>query len=673
MPSQDKKILDYMVSNIGDPNIEMGAAKLGLSLDDVKAYKYITENPDIPEATAAKNKIFTKVAEARPVEEVQKVGGIDRFAIKNLIENEPKAQSEYLQKKGYQTRIVGDRVEAKRPEDIQYGVIDPEGIDLWDVTDVVSDIGEAIATGIATGAKVIGAIGAPATGGASLLAGSIIGGVAASSFEAAKQGLGKSLGVRQEFNPAELQRSFIAGATAPVFGRMLGTATSSLAKSSKAALKPAAAEIKEAAKLIGAKATPGQVYDSKLIQALESVQFQSTGKLGGMGVRRQIAKNISAAQKTANEIVSEASEKTSFEVGEQFAKDITEETSKRLAPAEAIYDKYETIFSRKAYKPSLGGIRKLINNLKDDFELDDNAIGQLEKYESKLDSITDLTKLKKFRTLVRDSFDPLDKANTRIVSSLNKELTNVRSDTLKNLAKTRGSEFFNVARQEIEQADSIYKGTIRDIEAAILEPGKGLKFTPKKEIQNFLEKNPEISRINKVLSTSNPKKIEAVKRAFPQSFETLRQGKIQEIADRSMLKGEVDPAKLSKIIDKLPKETVELLFDGDKTLKARALKTYLDALPPKVGPSGTPEGIELFGILNVFKQVNSLGRSALSGIVRGSQPGVSAMEKLGRALNAKGNYFSLPAAASEIVLKRALPTKQEPQGLTIPTTGLGKM
>ena len=121
--------------------------------------------------------------------------------IKNLISENTDLQQKYLQKKGFQTRLVGDRVEVRQPGQERFSVIDPEGFDLFDVTDVAGDIAEAIATAAASGAKAIGLVGAPATAGGSLLAGSALGGAATGGFETARQGVGIAAGLREEFDP----------------------------------------------------------------------------------------------------------------------------------------------------------------------------------------------------------------------------------------------------------------------------------------------------------------------------------------------------------------------------------------------------------------------------------------------------------------------------------------
>ena len=669
--SQDRQALDWVADNPNSPQAGEIMQVLGVDSEDIQAWDYARKNPNDKNTTALKNVVFDKVARSNPAVEEQAVGFLDRFMIKNLISENTDLQENYLRKKGFETRRVGDRVEVRQPGQERFGVIDPEGFDLFDVTDLVGDAAEAIATAAATGAKALGFVGAPATGGGSLLAGSALGGAATGGFEAARQGVGIAAGLREEIDPGRIAQATAIGATVPGATQLAGKLFSGIGKGvralSRAKMKPEAEAIEAAAQEIGAKATPGQLIDSATLQRLESAQAQSAGKLGGIGLRQQVQQNIRATQEAAEQIVKEVSGKTAFETGQEAGAQLTKELAERLKPAESIYQKYEGIFSRKAFKPDMGRIKAAIGDLKKEFRLDDKALGFIDNIDSKLPEIKNLDDVKRLRTLVRDSFDPMDKAKSRVVSRLGSELTEVRSDTLKRLAEERGGDFFDVAKKEIEQADSIYKGSINDIKEAILRPGQKMRMSPKKQLADFMERTPEIDRINKVLKTNDPKKIAAVKRAFPESFETLRQGKIQEIATRAETQGAVNPRKLANMMDKLPPETARLIFGAEAAGKAKALKTFLDSIPPMTGPSGTPAGLEIFRTFNVLSQAASVGRSRFSKLLENIARGKDIPTRLGRGLQT-------PSARGAAVfgVRQLTPPPRDNRGLqlNIPSRGL---
>jgi hypothetical protein len=479
----DQQALDWLVNNPSDSRSSAVMNKLGVGPDEVQAWKWSKSNLADPRVIEVRNKVFDTIASSRPsVDEMPSGAIMDRMVIKNLLDAEPDLQAEYLKKKGYdvrwvykeeklkparlgagkaggfgaevdqQPRSVKEQVlELKRPGDNKWGVIDPKSVlDLWDVTDVIGDAVEAAAGAVASGSKPFGPVGI------------IGGGLATAGVEAGKQGIAKAIGAREELNPSKITQAGITGMAIPGIVGLTGKAVKlggALYNKGLGLLgiapKAEAGAIEESAKLLGAKATPGQLYASPLIQKQESALYQSTGKLGGMGTRSQIAANQKAIQKASEELVKDAAASTAFEVGQKAEKELTESVASKLAPAEEIYNKYESIFSRNAYKPDMSSVDKKILELEDEFKLDKKALSLIKEIKDEIPKLDNLTDVKKFRTLVSDKYDPNDKATKRIVASLYGPITDVRSNTLVNLAKNKGDDFFNVAKSEIEQADAI--------------------------------------------------------------------------------------------------------------------------------------------------------------------------------------------------------------------------
>ncbi len=668
---EDKQALDWIIKNPQDARSPQIAEKLGLDSEDVRAWDYTQKNPQDERSTLIRNQIFTKVANTRPAIEEMGVRAADRFVVKNLLSGEPKVQAEYLKRKGFIPRIVGNEVEVRRPEESVFRKVDPAGLDLWDATDIIGDLAEAAATALATGAKAVGAIGAPVTGGAALAAGAALGGVATGGFEAARQAVAKAVGVREEISPGRITQAALVGATIPgitkLGGAILrggGKILGSLARQAGVRLKPNAAEIKAAAEEIGATATPGQLFESKLVEKLESAQLQSTGKIGGTLLRRQVEANRAAAKETAELIIRDASEKTAFEAGQEVGERLLNSVNQKLQPAEVIYNKYETIFRARPFKPNISDLSQNIDGLIKEFKFSDAAVNRLTSLKNKLPEIQNLDDLKRFRSTIGSEFRTTQDGNIRrSLGDLYAKTTDLRSKSLIDQAKKKGDDFFEVAKNEIENADSIYRSTIEEAQSLI--SGRTPKGSPKRVIQEFLEKTPEIDRINKILKTNDPKKITKVKSAFPDAFNELKGAKIAEIAQRGTVGGELNAKRLVKIIDKLPPETRNLLFDRDQITKTKALKTFLDNIPERLGASGTPEGIEFFRLFNVIKQVNSLGRQSLSRFITSPQLEKDVFSKLGRALQS-----DKATAISVFGVRQAIPPDERNQGLILPAQGL---
>jgi hypothetical protein len=651
----DQQALDWLVNNPTDNRASAVMDKLGVGPDEVQAWKWSKSNLVDPRVIEVRNKVFDTIANSRPsVDEMPSGAVMDRMVIKNLLDAEPDLQAEYLKKKGYdvrwvykeeklkparlgagkaggygsevdqQPRLVKEQVlELKRPGDNKWGVIDPKSVlDLWDVTDVIGDAVEAAAGALASGSKPFGPIGI------------LAGGAATAGVEAGKQGIAKAIGAREELNPSRIVQAGLTGMAVPALVGLTGKAIKlggSVINKGMGLLgitpKAEAGAIEESAKLLGAKATPGQLSGSKLVQDIESTQYQSTGQIGGFFTRRQIAENRKAVQKEADALVKEAVNRTEFNLGDEAGNKIIQELEKRLEPVEAIYDKYETMFKsipkstpyiKAQYKPDTSSILNKITKLKEDFSADDFSINYLNKIEEKIKNIDTLSQLKTTRTWVSKGTKPSEPNSYYIAGEIRDLLTEARTDTLKNLAKISSggnqNEFKKMA-EEIGNADFEYRAIIDDVKNIMGVTKERLPRGPVKSVEKFIKDTPEISLINKTIKEGDPRKIAQIKNSFPESFDLLRQGKITEIAKRSEADGKVNPSKLSSILNDLPPETRDLLFDNDAVLKIKALKIYLDSIPEKVGPSGTPGGLNVFNMLSPRVQLWGLGRSALQQII----------------------------------------------------------
>lgn len=163
------------------------------------------------------------------VVDVQKITRGERAALKNLISNSPELQEEYLKRRGYELKTVdgelpSGELKVRKPGEVEWGVVDPAGFDLQDVTDVAGDVIEGLLVAAGVGAGT-------AAGG---VPGAVAGGVAASTAaEAGRQSLAQLLGVVQP-GKGDLSELGAAGAK----GAISGLLPSAVAKTfpSKAAL-----------------------------------------------------------------------------------------------------------------------------------------------------------------------------------------------------------------------------------------------------------------------------------------------------------------------------------------------------------------------------------------------------------------------------------------------------
>lgn len=672
MPSikEDKMALDWLADNHGDNRAPAVAGKLGLTPTDVQAWKWAKDNPADMRAIQVRNKVYDVVAETRP-SAVDEQGGeirsgvpVDRLAIKNLLDNDPEAQKAYLEKKGFKTRTsTSGELMAKGPGESYYKAIDPEGIDRWDAADLITDTLSGLA---------IGGTASKAAGPAGVAIGAGLGAASGAGTELAKQGIARVSGLRDDFNFGEMARQGMIGAVIPpavdaaggllkVAGSLAGKAVTKLTGSG---LKPNAEAIEAASEAIGAKATPGQLFEGEVVKKLEDSQRQAAGLIGGMGLRKQIEANVKAAKQTADDIVDSAAAKSAFEMGDEIGTKLKTAVTKRLQPAEEIYKKYEDELADKAIdQMALNGV---FAAAKTEARLNPDAVAAISRFETVLKDVKNIDDLKLLRTEIgsakRSAAANKNWAVANRLGDVESGLTDLRSQSILNAFDDTAKG--DLVRAEIQAADKIYASTIRDLENVV---GKKInKGSPKAELNSFLEKTPEISRINKVLKTNDPKQINKLRESFPEVFEAARAAKLAEIAKKAQPGEEINPRTLAKTIAALPPESKILLLGEDAAKKADALKTYLDSLPGKlVGPSGTPEGLRWLDIMNLInplyyaKQAFSLGQPALSHIYTAAPLGKDIFTTTGRAARTPVAKIGTAAAAQAGALNSLLPKPLE--------------
>jgi hypothetical protein len=668
-PQKTQEILNFVADNPQDPRSIAATQKLGLSPKAIGAWKQVKDDPNLPQRTAVRNKVFNQIADHLPAS--QEGGGgagfVNRLVVENLIDSEPELKQKYLQSKGFETRVneAGD-VEVKKPGAAQYSAIDPEGIDRFDLFDIGGDVLEGIVTGIATGAKALGLVGAPATGGASLAAASGLGAAATGGFEAARQGVGMAVGAREEVDPGRIAQSVLIGGAVPFAAPLLSKFGGKVLEAAPK-LKPEAAAIKEAAKKIGAKATPGQLYDSRFIQDLEGSLVQASSKLGGLKLRGTVEANKKVLSETSEEILSLASGKTAFEIGSETKDQVLKKLAEKLQPAEEIYNRLEERLRRGAFKPEVGDTINKASQLVKKFKWDKGTVGSLKSYRQDISKAKNLTDIKGIRTAVRNEASMAarqgDFSKAKALGELGAELTVARSKTLRTLANNETVGDAADILQSLDFADKTYAESIGFVENALLNRGKQIKGGPLSSAKQFFEKTPETQIINKVLKTADPKKMQAVKEAFPEAFETLKTGKIQEILERSTVGGDINAKKLIKIINNMPPESARLIFDAEKKEAAAAMQTFLE------DPSQTGKSLDFQNFLTGFSLLSQASSLLKSGALKAATKSGQTRELIeGIAQNQLVKPFASglgARATTEIGIRQFMPPT-ESQGFNIP-------
>lgn len=614
---ETEQLLNFVVDNPQDPRAGQVASKLGVDVPALEAWKAVKDNPSHPKRKDVRNKVFDQVAYAQPTKKegigsVISVGGADfvtRSIIKNFINESPAEIKRYLDKRGYQSRMKDGIVEVKKPGALEYERLDPKGFDIFDVTDLIGDVAEGLATGIGffTGGAA-GAVGGPV----GAVAGAAAGGAAgAAGAEALRQQAGQVLGFRKHLEPGLVAKAGTFGMLGGGGAKAAGMGLKALGKgagkiigmTSGAKLKPNKEVIEEASKRLGLKPTPGQLIDSKALQELEEIARNQRDLFQTSAIRQQIERNQEIVKDVAESIVETSNTLSPMQVGADAKNSIAKEIDRLLAPAEEVYGAFEAtlgklpILSAERSLAMQGGkaisnpLEKTAESLMKKFRGDRDTVRLVANILEDSRSLENINDIKVFRTSIGGLIDSQSSSNKkRAVRELYKAVGDWRSESLVNAAQAAEKNGLvpkglgEAAIEKLSEADQIYKSVMKTIEKTVLPRGKKLKLGPRETLQDYFEKHADSDFIFKTLKVGDPERIANIKKAFPEAFEMMKDVVVDDIASRSRVG--ISPVKqLLKRIDQLQPETKKLLFGDDALQKAEDLKVFLGSIadPREVG------------------------------------------------------------------------------------------
>lgn len=563
--NKDKQKLDLIIDPevYGSPEAQLAQEQLGIDDKDIQKYQLasnmLTEDPLDKDAVKARNQVYDKIAAKRPATEKDRTGGIgfmNRFAIKSLISDSPQLQREYLAKKGFQTRIVDGEVQVKKPDDINFSPIDPEGFDLFDVTDILGDVVEGAIVGTAT---TLGAgLGVPAalTGGlpAPLIGGLAAGSVAAGGVEAVRQSIAKYAGLRDELNPWKMGEvaafEGMASIALPAVGKYLknkAEAGFEIAKEGVGRIKDTATEISDQLKKEGLEPLFAQLTDSKRYRELFRMQIDGKPNFYSDKVKRKVNESFDKIRDDTK-ILMGGDDRGVFEHGEEARDAIASDLSKILMPGEMLYasakkhlkdaGRYMKGQGRDAIDKSIDYASKMVEMDKDVVK---EAIFQkpllkiTSKWKKKFTSDAALSDIDKFERQI-SRVDSVDKLKTTIT-----ELGNMTKDKV------------HVSPQMGQMAAELRIGMQATLSEAYKKTAKLI------ELNNIYRTNEELSR------ALSPVKIQRIKKSLTDN------------EMRSIFKYSGDMPSMTRIsIDKL-QNTISSKINT--LIKSNSEKVYIDDLP----------------------------------------------------------------------------------------------
>lgn len=682
--SEEKKGLDALAAlpqeQWKNPQAVEYMNRIGVSPEEVQGWKAANALPDHPESILFKNNLYLKLSDKKPAQAGQGVSWAERQIAKNFLDNDPNLVIPFLQKQGYDVRIVpgkerkqefGGRgqmvpptaVNVKSPDEIQvrdkttnrWAGIEGQNYSVWevlqDIQDITFDVVESLSTG---GAAVAGGLSAGPAGAIAA------GGVSSAAFESLKQGISQALGFQDNLEPEKIAFKGLTGGISsaiPVGAssglRMVGEVAELAPKkgiripgTSKYFQEPSklranVQQIDESAEILGTKATPAQRYANESIMRRQEDIAKSNSFIG----RNLNAEITEAIEKTdlAADFVLKNREKfdVTRDVGADIINQMKDAVEEKLAPAAAKYKQFYDNFGDKPFKkkPILDEIAKL---------REENPVSKARSYldelEGDLADVKTLQQLKNWRTSIGQNVDVNSPFQRKVAERMYAVTTKARNDSV-NVPE---------ARKMLQEADSIYAKVNGDLEQILNTKNTGSR-TGKKLVDQFIDDlNKETSKVvQKILRNQDPKAMAKFAKEYPAEFNLARNQRINEIFENSFRteRGNIrklSPKAVAAYVDKLKPETRNLLFDGDELLKARALRVFLDNMPSSYNPSGTGDRL----LRQAFTEINALKTAAIQDIMTSQGARQNFFKRLADAIDSSTATQAVSRLGVEAIMPR---------------------
>lgn len=525
------------------------------------------------------------------------------------IDNNPELKAEYLRKKGYVVNVDGDDIFVRKRDEPGFKPVDPSsGLDLFELTDALDDVFQ----GAVEGAKVFSKISGASTA-VGLPLGTAVAGALGAGAEGARQVLGKAVGTRDKYDFQQMAKEGIVSAT--FFGGQLGL--SSLAKVSSEGsskllgvmerFKPNVDQIKQAAKNLGLNLTPGQISESKLIQHLTEAQYRSSALLSPYAIKTKkiIEDSYNKIKKDLGDLLGERSGEDLWLSGRK-AFDSVENIIK--AKKDVAQTWYEAATDNNFYRNAnvdTSTLNAELDMLKDKYQGSSTALALISKYQNNLEGITKIRGLTNLKSEIGDEIRVKQGAVSGTELKAIKDIGDlIKSNFDENfemfLQKSRSGEWATKPEEIIKSkaakdiGDRLWADLYDDLATLVKRPGKEVRGGPETIVYKFIADTPPERFVDKVFKSNDWNKIVEIKKRFPESFETLRQAKLEQFYRKWAPNDNINLEKAMKELKDLTPEMKNIIFGKDSDKKIKDLSIIYESIPKDINPSKTAIALKNF-------------------------------------------------------------------------------
>lgn len=392
--------------------------------------------------------------------------------------------------------------------------------------------------------------------------------------------------------------------------------------------KANAPEISAAAQKLGINATPGMLSDSPTVQGLESSLHQAP-TLGGALMRRSTVPVGEGMRSGAEGLLADASPLSPYQSGEKVKGILSKDVESKFAePSRLFEDLRQYTKDIPSTEASTRAVSRNIMNIPESSV--PGTEGLANAIVKKLAANPSADQIKQIKTMVGKEAAAMDKRgdNSSGAWSIYDKLSNLEMNTIKRGAIERGqldSRGFMSDQPQTAEGKTIAQGMLGQLKSARSGYRQGMEDlgdlaqsarlgsvkTPGL-FNEKLDSIPSEKLQDKLLPLDDVRAAQTLFKYSPKSAEELRGARLRDLKERSSYEGKVDPNSLLRNVDpkKINPETEKMLFGkGNENLDA--LRKVSESLPEKVGPSGTPQGMQFSALLRPWEQAGDVGRYAL--------------------------------------------------------------
>lgn len=421
----------------------------------------------------------------------------------------------------------------------------------------------------------------------------------------------------------------LGAGTGALFGKVVDKASKAIAPASQAIaskISPAlekknTQEIIAAADRLGIKVTPGMLDDTGFVQRLEYTLANSPSLFG-----QSVARNQKAVLSKVDDAIvgatSEASNLTPYQIGDKFKSGLTAKVGERLDPIKTAFDNVAE--STKAIGISDKSKEAIVNNIKKIPEVRlSGGKGKVGEYIDMISNIKTADDAKTVSSLLSSDIRAAEGKDKLVLMAIKDKVSTIESKSINRAALTTAKELGergNYGKQlgkeiitELKGARKGYQELASDLSSIAENTRVKFQGGPSAYLDR-VEAIPNEKIQKSFFNTENLRQLENLKSKFPEEFNLLKQGKLQEVVENSMRPVSQGDAGVSSVkfineVNKINSEAKKMLF-GDAGVKVLSdIETVQRSMPKNFNPSGT--GSQVGWSEALYTNVKDAGNYAL--------------------------------------------------------------